>query len=66
LEQALGDLQNLRGGFALGVDDLGESFAERAMGVDLGEAQLGDWRCLKGAQDLVGADFAGKQARQQL
>ena len=61
-----GDPDDLLRRFTGAEDDLGKAFSQRAVGVHLREAEVGDRRGLKSPQQFVPADFAGPKFFQQL
>ena len=60
------DFDDLFGSLARAENHFGEILAELAVGVDLGEAEIGDGRGLEGAQDFVARNFSGAKLLQQL
>src|SRR5258705_177222 len=59
------NLQHLRRRLALGVDDFRKTFAQRAMGVELRETEVGHGRGLEGAQHLLAGHAAGEKFLQK-
>ena len=66
LKELGGNLDHLRGRFAGAEDDLGKPFAQRAVRVHPGEAEVRHGRRLEFAQHLVAAGAARSKLLQEL
>jgi hypothetical protein len=61
-----GDVNDLHRRFARAENHFWKTFAQRAVRVHLGEAEIGRGRGLKSAQDFFARDFPGAKFFQQL
>ena len=66
LESWVSNFQDLFGSLARAEDDFRKSFSQRAMRIDLSEAEVHDRRGLEGLEDLVAAHATGSKFFQQL
>jgi hypothetical protein len=60
------DFHHLLRRFAAAEDDFGKPLAQRAMGVHLSEAEVGEGRRLEGTQDFIASGASGAEFFEQL